>query len=63
MTVYLDGALYYSPDMNGPPPDLTQFNPLTLEAAEVYRSPVEIPVEFNATNSLCGVILLWTRIG
>jgi hypothetical protein len=61
MTVYLDGALYYSADMPGPPLDISSFNPLHLQAVEVYRSPAEIPVEYNATNSGCGVILLWTR--
>jgi len=63
MTVYIDGSLYYSPDMGVAPPDLTKFDPLTLEAAEIYRSPAEMPPEYNATNSLCGVIVLWTRVG
>jgi len=63
MTVYLDGALYWSDDMPVPPPDLSKFNPLTLEAAEVYRSPAEMPIEYGGTGSLCGVILLWTRTG
>jgi hypothetical protein len=61
MTVYLDGALYYSTDMPGPPLDISTFNLLSLQAVEVYRSPAEMPVEYNATNSGCGVVLLWTR--
>jgi hypothetical protein len=28
---------------------------------EVYRSAAEMPPEYNATGSYCGVILLWTR--
>jgi hypothetical protein len=61
MTVYLDGALYYSADMPGPPLDISTFNLLTLQAVEVYRSPAEMPPEYNGTNSGCGVILIWTR--
>ena len=35
-------------------------------AVEVYRSPAEIPVEFNITRryeeDLCGVLVFWTRV-
>jgi hypothetical protein len=48
--------------MGGNPPDLAKFNPLDLEGMEVYRSAAEIPPEYNATGSACGVILLWTRV-
>ena len=34
---------------------------LDLQALEVYRSPAEIPAEYNATGNYCGAILLWTR--
>jgi len=61
MSVYVDGARYYSPEMNEVPPDLDRLNVLTLEAVEIYRSPAEVPVEYNATGSACGLILLWTR--
>jgi hypothetical protein len=61
MSVYLDGALYYSNATPGPPLDLSRMNILNFQALEVYRSPAEMPVEYNATGSGCGVILLWTR--
>lgn len=32
-------------------------------AIEVFRSPAEIPPEFNGPNAGCGVIVLWTRRG
>lgn len=32
-------------------------------AMEVYRSPAEVPPEFNGPNAGCGVIVLWTRRG
>ncbi len=63
MTVYLDGLLFWSPDMMGAtPPDLHQFNPQTLEAVEVYSSRAVIPIEFTGRLAQCGVILLWTAL-
>jgi hypothetical protein len=32
-------------------------------AVEVFRSPAEVPAEFNGPNAGCGVIVLWTRRG
>jgi hypothetical protein len=61
MSVYMDGAVYYSNAMPGRPLDLSGLNILSFQALEVYRSPAEIPVEYNVTGSGCGIILLWTR--
>ena len=36
-------------------------NPGQVEAIEVFRGPAEIPVQYNDPNSMCGVILIWTR--
>jgi hypothetical protein len=36
-------------------------DPEQVEAVELFRGPSEIPVEFNDSNSQCGVILIWTR--
>jgi hypothetical protein len=36
-------------------------SPGQVEAIEVFRSPSEIPVQYNDNNSMCGVILIWTR--
>jgi hypothetical protein len=65
MAVYLDGALYWSPDMGQvrQPPDLSQFNPLDYQAVEVYRSDAELPIEYAGPGASCGVLLLWTRVG
>lgn len=65
MAVYLDGALYWSPDMGDvqQPPDVSKFNPLDYETIEVYRSPAETPIEYTGPAAGCGVILLWTRVG
>lgn len=34
-----------------------------IYAIEVFRSPAEIPSEFNGPNAGCGVVVLWTRRG
>jgi hypothetical protein len=36
-------------------------NPNQVEAVEIFRGPSEIPVQYNDNNSMCGVILIWTR--
>lgn len=35
--------------------------PQDITAVEVYRGPSEIPLQFNATNSLCGAVLIWSE--
>lgn len=39
--------------------------PSTLAAIEVYRSAAQVPVQFGGTSveTLCGVIVIWTRTG
>jgi hypothetical protein len=37
--------------------------PGDVEAIEAYSSAAEIPPQYNATNSACGVIVIWTRHG
>lgn len=38
-----------------------------IAAVEIFRGPAEVPDEYNATRSprgtICGVILIWTRLG
>ncbi|HEX6133970.1 MAG TPA: carboxypeptidase regulatory-like domain-containing protein, partial [Longimicrobiales bacterium] len=34
-----------------------------IQAIEVYRSPAEVPSEFNGPNAGCGVVVIWTRRG
>ncbi|MFN0178879.1 MAG: carboxypeptidase regulatory-like domain-containing protein [Gemmatimonadales bacterium] len=65
MAVYVDGALYWSPDMGDirQPPDLSTFNPLHYETVEIYRSVAELPIEYAGPAAGCGVLLLWTRVG
>ncbi len=39
--------------------------PSTIAAIEVYRSAAQVPVQFGGTSveTLCGVIVIWTRTG
>ena len=48
--------------------DVVQENPILkgfpmfdMDQVEMYRGPAEIPVQYNDSNSQCGVILIWTR--
>jgi hypothetical protein len=40
-------------------------HPSTIAAIEVYRSASQIPVQFGGSSveTLCGVIVIWTRTG
>lgn len=35
----------------------------SIEAIEVYRGPADAPPEYNVTNSACGLVVVWTRVG
>ena len=44
--------------------DIDSFVSLSqLEVVEVYTGPSQIPFEFLSSDSMCGVIVLWTRRG
>lgn len=40
-------------------------HPSTIAAVEIYRSAVQVPVEFGGTSiqTQCGVIVIWTKVG
>jgi len=56
MGVWLDGI-----DLPGLGDDLNQYPVSMLGAVEVYRRPVEAPIQFTPTGTLCGILLLWSR--
>jgi len=58
ISIWLDGALVEQ----SPSFDVRTFPVQWFEAIEVYRNPVERPMEFNTRVSACS-ILLWTRAG
>ena len=62
VSVYVDGVRTYDASMNATQiPDFGRLNPRDYAAAEFYAGGASVPVEYNATNSGCGVLLLWTR--
>ncbi len=40
-------------------------HPSTIAAVEIYRSAVQVPVEFGGTSmqTQCGVVVIWTKVG
>jgi hypothetical protein len=68
-SVYQDGIeIYHQSEPNEripqqPPVDLRQLLSQEFEAIEVYVGLGQIPAEYNATGSMCGLILLWSREG
>jgi hypothetical protein len=73
-TVYVDGVRLYDKYSREehiagggiPSPDEWQraIHPIHVEGIEVYRSPAEIPAQYNTgADAACGVILIWTRRG
>jgi hypothetical protein len=64
MTVILDGTTIYRSGSRTPPPDFRrEFQLMSLEAIEVYRTAAQVPQEFAGRGVDCGVIVLWTRRG
>jgi hypothetical protein len=62
-TLYVDGVwIEYLPALGQ---TLTQFAHIgDVEAVEVYRRPVEIPVEYGIhSDRNCGVLVVWTKLG
>ncbi len=60
--IYLDGIRHWAPGSREPP-DINKFQPHTLQGIEVYRGPAETPMQYQVTNTACGVVLMWTRDG
>jgi hypothetical protein len=58
--VYLDNQLM-NPGTPSPPFNLRQVQPTQVEAMEFYAGSTQVPVEFLARNSSCGVLVIHTR--
>jgi hypothetical protein len=63
VTTYLDGVLIYSAASagSGPPLDASRMAVSELAGVEFYPTSATAPPQYNATDSGCGVLLLWTR--
>jgi len=64
VTVYLDGAVIYSPAAIRPPPPAPDMNRIPvreLAGVEFYPGTATVPPQFSTPNDGCGTLLLWTR--
>jgi hypothetical protein len=63
--IYVDHQLASTGGLSGGDPLAldTWVHAADVAAVEVYRSPAEVPSEFNGANAGCGVIVVWTRRG
>jgi outer membrane receptor for ferrienterochelin and colicin len=35
----------------------------SIEGIEVYKGAAQLPAEFGGSNSMCGVVAIWTKRG
>ena len=64
ISVYVDGVKTYDVSTmggRGTTPDFGRMDPRDYAGAEFYSGGASAPVQYNATSSGCGVLLLWTR--
>ncbi len=66
--VFVDGIAVNRDEAASGVPDPSQWqrsiDPIDIEAIELYRSPAEVPAQYNAgAMAACGVILIWRRRG
>jgi hypothetical protein len=61
--VYLDGVPVYKFGSTIPDPlfDINALRPETVAAIELYVGAAQVPLQYNRTGSLCGVLLIWTK--
>jgi hypothetical protein len=58
MDVLIDEVRLRTPiDLNILPP------PASIAGIEVYSGPASIPLRFRGLGSMCGVVLIWTKVG
>jgi outer membrane receptor for ferrienterochelin and colicins len=54
---------YYLNGILAPYFDVDQILPGDVEGLEIYRGSATIPPAFNRGTAICGVIVIWTRVG
>jgi hypothetical protein len=59
--VYVDGNRMFVRNAREQADALEAVPTDNIEAVEGYQGPATIPAEYNATGSVCGVLLIWTR--
>jgi len=63
--IYVDHQMASTGGLSGGDPLAldTWVHPADVAGVEVYRSPAEVPSEFQGANAGCGVIVVWTKRG
>jgi hypothetical protein len=70
VTIYVDGALYYTPpppvpgggQQPPPPPDVSRtLSPSQFAGAEFYADGASAPAGMHSNDQGCGTLWLWTR--
>jgi outer membrane receptor protein involved in Fe transport len=59
--VYVDGNRMFVRSPEDQADALETVPAENIEAIEAYQGAASIPPEYNATGSVCGVLLIWTR--
>ena len=56
--IFVDGQIFdESGDLSNAPP------PGDVAGIEIYSGPATIPLEYKRHDTMCGIILIWTKIG
>ena len=58
--VYVDGSLM-NPGQPAEPFNINSISPDRIEAIEYYAGPSQTPLLYNKLDSVCGVLVIWTR--
>jgi mRNA-degrading endonuclease toxin of MazEF toxin-antitoxin module len=53
--VFIDGALTSITNLD-------EILPQSIEGIELYRGAATVPAEYNRGSSMCGVVLIWTKV-
>lgn len=61
MTVYVDGQKIFENNSTMEKPNFASLRVSDFAGVEVYPSSSTTPVQFSATGSSCGTVLLWRR--
>jgi hypothetical protein len=59
--VYIDGNRMFVRSARDQADALETIPPENIEAIEAYQGAASIPPQYNATGSVCGVLLIWSR--
>ena len=59
--VYLNSTLIYRGKVGEPLSNVGALAPGDIEALEYYASPAQTPAMYRNLDSVCGVVVIWTR--